>query len=553
LDIGIMTFMTWSDDLATGIDIVDRQHHGLLDMVNSAARLMLETPERQEAEIGQLFDALLDYAALHFRTEEDMMQALGIDARVLEHHRRTHTSFVEQIADMAKKFQAGILPGEDLLGYLAGWLLFHTLGEDQTMARQVRAIDGGLPPQRAYQEAEGARLEPDQGALARSMVKLYTQLSGQIWQLGRHGQRLEEQVHERTAHLNAMAHDLARARDAAETANRAKSRFLGAISHELRTPMNAVFGFSHVLQNADLPAKQAELAGKIADASEKLHKLINDIIDYARIDTGTDSLQTLSFSLWECIDEACSAAFETARRKGIVCRLEMDPDLPIQFKGDAQRIVSILRQFADNAAKFTERGIIVAKARRRASTGDQILVRLAIQDTGIGIPPEQQARLFQAFQQLDDSPTRKYAGIGLGLAFAQHLAQEMGGAVGVQSLPGKGSLFWLDVRLTGEAGNAPATLPQPAAVAEAVATVSPPISRPAPDEKAASILARVRELLQQGDTRVAEFFETAAPHLETLLGSQYEEVARQIAAFEYDRALATLDELEPRQANDSEA
>ena len=548
-----MTFMTWSNDLATGIDIVDRQHLGLLDMINSAARLMLETTERQNAEIGQLFDALLDYAALHFHTEEGMMQTLGIDSRVLEHHRRTHASFVEKISDMANKFRSGILPGEDLLGYLAGWLLFHTLGEDQTMARQVRAIDAGLPPQQAYQEAGGARLEPDQGALARSIVRLYTQLSGQIRQLGQHGQQLEELVHERTAHLNAMAHDLAKARDAAETANRAKSRFLGAISHELRTPMNAVFGFSHVLQNAELPAKQAELAGKIADASEHLHKLINDIIDYARIDTGTDSPQTISFSLWECIDEACSAAFATARRKGIACRLEMDPDLPVQFKGDAQRIVSILRQFADNAAKFTERGIIIAKARRRASAADQVQVRLAIQDTGIGIPPEQQARLFQAFQQLDDRPTRKYAGIGLGLAFAQHLAQEIGGEVGVQSLPGKGSLFWLDVRLAGETDSAPAAPPQPASVVDPVETASPAISRPAADENKAGMLARVREMLQQGDTRVAEFFETAAPHLKTLLGSHYEEVARQIAAFEYDRALATLDEFEPGQANDSEA
>src|SRR5512135_470958 len=164
-----MTFMTWSTDLETGIDIVDRQHHHLLDMINSAASLMLENPEPQNADIEQLFADLFAYAGSHFHTEEEMMQAHGIDARILAHHRLTHSGFVEQIGDMASHYRAGSLSGEDLLGYLAGWLLFHTLGEDQTMARQIHAIDGGLPPQRAYQEAGGARLEPEQGALARTM------------------------------------------------------------------------------------------------------------------------------------------------------------------------------------------------------------------------------------------------------------------------------------------------------------------------------------------------------------------------------------------------
>ena len=166
-----------------------------------------------------------------------------------------------------------------VLGFLAGWLLFHTLGEDQTMARQIHAVEAGVSPDRAYIEANGARLEPEHNALARTMVTLYSQLSGQLYELELHGRHFEKLVHERTAHLNAMTVDLARARDAAEVGSRAKSRFIGTISHELRTPMNAVLGFARLLQGEQLPPRQAGLAGKIVKASEHLLGLVNDVID----------------------------------------------------------------------------------------------------------------------------------------------------------------------------------------------------------------------------------------------------------------------------------
>jgi hemerythrin-like metal-binding protein len=410
-----MAFMTWSDDLVTGIEVVDRQHRHLVDMINHAAQLLLEAPAAEpEQKTDKLFADLMDYAATHFHTEEALMAARGVDARVLAHHHRTHQDFVQQITSMARQFRAGELNSDGLLGYLAGWLLFHTLGEDQTMSRQVHAIENGVDPARAYQDAEGGRLEPEQNALARTMVTLYTQLSGQIRELDLYSQRLEELVDERTAHLNAMTDDLAKARDAAEAGSRAKSRFIGAISHELRTPMNAVLGLARVLQGAPLQTNQSGLVRNIVDSSEHLLKLINDVIEYARIDSGSDEVQAVSFDLRAGLDEACASGFEVARSKGIDCRLEVDAALPPQCVGDVRRLVSALRQFVDNAAKFTERGAIRVRAERLGAEKDRVQVRFGVRDSGIGIAPEQQNLLFQVCRHRSGPGPRTSSGSAVG-------------------------------------------------------------------------------------------------------------------------------------------
>jgi len=410
------------------------------------------------------------------------------------------------------------------------------------MARQVHAIEDGAVPEMAYESAKGNHLEPEQGALARTMVTLYTQLSRQIHELDMHSQHLEEMVQERTAHLNTMASDLARARDAAESGSRAKSRFIGAISHELRTPMNAVLGFSHLLHDGQLPPKQAQLAQQIVQSSEHLLKLINDLIDYARIDTEQEEMSTLPFLLQTCLDKACANAFETARGKGVDCRVEIDPALAPRFLGDAQRIVSALRQFVENAAKFTERGAILVKVRQLAAEAEWVKLRFSVMDTGIGIPKEQQTELFLAFQQLDDSPSRKYAGIGLGLALAHHLVEQMGGEVGMQSMPSKGSQFWMDLWLM-----------QTGAEVEAAPLPVKPVARKEAHEaaivldrgKVAAVLERMVELLRQYDTVVGDYFDSEQACLRQVLGEHFDEVSGQISRFEYDRALKILNEQIP--------
>ncbi|MBX3626585.1 MAG: PAS domain S-box protein [Rhizobacter sp.] len=260
-------------------------------------------------------------------------------------------------------------------------------------------------------------------------------------ELQAHRHHLEQLVSERTT-------DLVAARNAAEAASRAKSAFLANMSHEIRTPMNAIIGLTHLLQEElqDRPQALAQL-GKVGAAAHHLLGVINDILDLSKIEADRLELEEREFALAEVIDNAQGMLRERATAKGLALVTEIAPGMPKRLVGDPLRLEQILLNFLSNAIKFSEHGRILLRARVAQSAENVVMLHVEVQDHGIGITPEQQARLFQSFSQADDSTSRKYGGTGLGLVIAKRLASLMGGNVGVRSSPGVGSTFWMTARL----------------------------------------------------------------------------------------------------------
>ncbi|MEO7152810.1 MAG: PAS domain S-box protein [Burkholderiaceae bacterium] len=237
---------------------------------------------------------------------------------------------------------------------------------------------------------------------------------------------------------------LAAARDAAEAANRAKSAFLANTSHEIRTPLNGLLGLARLAMQPQLEAaRRQQYLAQIFDSAQSLAAIISDILDLSKIEAGKVALEHVAFGLREMVTAVHHAYRALADVKGLEMALVIDEDVPATVGGDPVRLRQILGNFVSNALKFTERGRIVLAARR----GARDLVRLSVTDTGPGIDAPTRARLFQPFMQADESTTRRYGGTGLGLSICRELALLMGGSVGVDSEPGRGATFWVELPL----------------------------------------------------------------------------------------------------------
>ncbi|HVW02878.1 MAG TPA: response regulator [Planctomycetaceae bacterium] len=343
---------------------------------------------------------------------------------------------------------------------MPGWDGVETLARIWEIAPEMQAVLCTAFPDHAWDDLDGRLGRTDRLVILKKpfdkveVLQLAYAMS-EKWELGRklqdHLDNLEQLVAERTREieegrqrLELANADLAGARDAAEAANRAKTEFLTNMSHEIRTPMTAILGYMELMESPDQsPADRAHSIGTIRRNGEHLLSIINDILDLAKIEAGKMPLESIICSPRAIIEDIGSWMRLRARDKGIEFAVDYADDLPDQIVADPTRLRQILVNLAANAVKFTEAGQVKIEARVVADDYGAPVLSVAVQDTGIGLGPEQLSRLFQNFWQADSSTSRRYGGTGLGLSISRKLARLMGGDLAVSSRLGEGSRFEL--------------------------------------------------------------------------------------------------------------
>ncbi|WP_137732618.1 ATP-binding protein [Pseudaquabacterium pictum] len=421
----------WDADLrATAVQL------GLFVLLSTGAGWLLWRAARQQRLALERNQALL-------RGAGDGIHIVDAEGRVVE----------------ASDAFARLVGGEraDVLGTpLAQWLVEPAQGPapprpaggaDQLVEAQLRHRDGHLVDVEISRQPLVLDDRPVVFASARPIAER-KQAEAAIRGLNA---ELELRVRQRTADLEVANQGLVQARDAAEAANRAKSAFLANMSHEIRTPMNGILGMANLLRRGGVTPQQAERLDRIDAAGAHLVAIIDDMLDLSKIEAGRLTLQAAPLSPALLLEQVRIQMVDRAQAKGLQLRVESGA-LPLLLQGDATRLQQALLNYVGNAIKFTQAGSVTLRARVESEAEDGVLLRFEVEDTGIGIAPEVQPRLFHAFEQADSSTTRRYGGTGLGLAITRRLATLMGGDAGLHSQPGQGSLFWFTARLAPAVG-----------------------------------------------------------------------------------------------------
>lgn len=437
----------WSENFQTGIAHIDDQHKGLVRLLNVLVGHLAY--QSDAPTINQVFDELRHYADEHFSDEDQIWRDhLGEIDWVID-HRAEHDEFVAKVATMRVEERQHTYDEiiEDVVSFLSRWLALHIIDADKRLAKAVLSVRAGATVERAK-----AIAEHDMSGATRVVIDtvmgMYDKLAVRTIELTREiSRRMQAE-----SGLKSINEELERLRTEAVSANRAKSDFLASMSHEIRSPLNAITGMAHLVRRESLSRTQTQHMENLIGAGEHLISIIDAILDLSKIDSGKVDLAVEPVVPEAIVANVVAMVQSQVEAKGLRVVTECDR-VAHPLVGDPTRLRQALLNYAANAVKFTGKGEITVRVRVVSEEAHRTMLRFEVADTGIGIAPEVMGRLFDAFEQADTSISRQFGGTGLGLAITRRLARLMGGDAGAQSAAGRGSTFWFTAWLSrGTAG-----------------------------------------------------------------------------------------------------